>query len=229
MYRQIVSGSIIGKVMEINLVTIVKVQRSFDEEWAVDLEILDDSALSDGFLYFALVSVIDKSFEEIEPVALYVPESNQAENPESRHGSKIICLPFGTEDKEDPYQFLTNYLEVVCGIDSVDDEDEAIVDTIVSGLLELDSCPSSVGKLYVTQTDYLESEDVFSEHVRAEINYFFMRTVDYGPNAIEIGPDMEISSILTALQDANEDDTFLSKKERVAVAFKGEENDDDGE
>jgi hypothetical protein len=205
----------IGNAMKANFYVRVKFQNFFSGDEAIFNEVvIDESMFGNQSNSIQLIGNIDEDFDDVSPLAVIINKSSDSTE-------DIIEKLFLYNDKgdEDSWSFITNILEQEFDLDSSDDDQEMVVDSIVEALFTFsDYEPSSLGKKYISR-EFLEISKI-SKKQASKINYFIYRAMAHFNTEVDFGKKPSSASIEKTLLKNNESIEWLDKFETIAIAFK---------
>jgi hypothetical protein len=198
--------------MHTNIITSILVKNFFEEDKSlIGNSMVEASNFTGKYFHLRVAGLFDETSENISPIALFASTSEDQTE---------ACFPLSKSDQNDPYDFIQNFLSNTLGLTSNDDNYEMIVDTICDGLLRLNFEPSSLGKIWTNRGDFLELPKELTSRDLKKLNYLIHRTVDLSGISINFTKKHCGSEVLQLLIKKSNDDTFMSKKEVIALAFK---------
>ena len=201
--------------MKANFYARVKFQNFFSGDEAIFNEaVIDESMFGNQSNSIQLIGKIDEDFDDVSPLAIIINKSTDG-------NAGVIEKLFLYNDKgdEDSWSFITNILEQEFDLDSRDDDQEMVVDSIVEALFTLsDYEPSSLGKKYISR-EFLEISKIQKKQA-SKINYFIYRTMAHFNTEVDLGKKLSSASLEEALLKNNESIEWLDKCETIGIAFK---------
>jgi len=208
-------GYFMEKTMAANFYSRVTFQNSFlENEEIFDKEIIDDSMFGNLSNSMELIGNINEDFDEISPLALLISKSP------SGNGDRIEKLFLYAESgEEDSWDFITNILTEEFGLDSSDDDQEMLIDSIIEAFVTVtDYEPSSLGKKYISK-EFLKIPKIQKKQA-AKINYLMHRSMAHFASEVDFGENPCSASIEKVLLDEQDSFDWLDKYETIAIAFK---------
>lgn len=201
--------------MKANFYARVKFQNIFSGDEAIFNEaVIDESMFGNQSNSIQLIGKIDEDFDDVSPLAIIINKSTDG-------NAGVIEKLFLYNDKgdEDSWSFITNILEQEFDLDSSDDDQEMVVDSVVEALFTLsDYRPSSLGKKYISR-ELLEISKIPKKQA-SKINYFIYRTMAHFNTEVDLGKKISSASVEEALLKNNESIEWLDKCETIVIAFK---------
>lgn len=198
--------------MKANFYSRVRFQNYFSEdELFFNEKVIDESMFGNLSNSIQLIGKIDEDFDDISPVAIIVNKS-------SDNVEKLYI--YDDSGDEDSWDFITNILLEEFDLDSSDDNQEMLIDSIVEAFfVVLDYEPSNLGKKHVSK-EVLEIPKITKKQAD-KINYFMHRSLAYFSADVDFGKKPSAVSVNKVLLDNNESIEWLDKYEAIAIAFKG--------
>jgi hypothetical protein len=201
--------------MKSNFYTRVKFQNWFDDIEAIfSQEVIDESCLGNQSNTIELIGKTGQYFDEICPLAIVVSKATDS------NGNMIEKLYLYDESSdEDSWGFIANILAEEFHLDSSDDNQEMLIDSIIEAFITvIDYEPSNLGKIYISK-ESLNLPKITKKQA-SKINYFMVRSMAHFNSDVDFGIKPSSVSINKVLLDNFQIIDWLDKYEVIAIAFK---------